>query len=67
MSDNWYREDDSCIWWLDNGDEAIGEFIFSFDKKTKFYLFGDYPEKLSPEQKKIFDENEPYWRDFFGA
>jgi hypothetical protein len=28
-------------------------------------MFADYPYKLTPEQKKIFDEENPYWVDFF--
>ena len=53
------------IWWLDNASEAKGEWVFSFDKKTKFNMFADYPHKLSAEQKKIFDEENPYWAEFF--
>ncbi|GAA0806739.1 hypothetical protein GCM10008910_45570 [Faecalicatena orotica] len=51
------------IWWLET--EAIGEWLFSFDKKTVFNMFRDYPHKLTPEQKEIFDEENPYWADFF--
>lgn len=53
------------IWWLDNGDKAKGEWIFTFDKKTFFNMFEDYPSKLSKEQKDIFDKENPYWADFF--
>lgn len=52
------------IWWVDNP-EVIGEWLFSFDKKTIFNMFRDYPFKLSPKQKAIFDEENPYWADFF--
>lgn len=65
-SNNWYKDDErDHIWWLDNGDEVKGEFIFSFDQKTSFNLFADYPHKLTPEQRKIFDQENPYWADFF--
>ena len=30
-----------------------------------FNLFKDYPHELTDEQKKIFDEKEPFWADFF--
>ena len=52
------------IWWVDNADE-IGVREFSFDKKTIFNLFQDYPYKLAKEQKEIFDRENPYWKDFF--
>ena len=52
------------IWWVDEP-LAIGEHLFSFDQKTVFNLFADYPHKLTPEQKKIFDEENPFWADFF--
>ena len=54
----------SKIWWLDNP-ETIGEFVFSFDMIEKFNLFQDYPYKLTPEQKKIFDKENPHWKKFF--
>lgn len=66
MPSKWMRDDEkSRIWWLDNADEKIGVFIFSFDKKTSYNLFSDYPYKLSEKQLKIFEEDEPFWADFF--
>ena len=67
MSNNrWYKENSTDnIWWLDNGDEVVGVFIFSFDQKTEYNLFSDYPYKLTPEQIKIFDKENPEWADFF--
>lgn len=63
-SDKFYKEhEDDQVWWLDS--ENKGEFLFSFDKKTVFNLFRDYPHKLTPEQKEIFDDENPYWKDFF--
>lgn len=66
QSSKWFKNySDDKIWWLDNSKEAKGEFIFSFDKKTEFNMFQDYPHKLTPEQKQIFDEENPFWADFF--
>lgn len=63
--DNFYKEDPSNqIWWVDTSDKD-GEFLFSFDKKQVFNLFEDYPNNLTPEQKEIFDKENPYWKDFF--
>ena len=60
-----YKEDpNDKIWWVDNK-ETLGEWEFSFDKKTVFNLFQDYPHKLSKEQKELFDRENPDWRDFF--
>lgn len=52
------------IFWVDNADQ-IGVWLFSFDQKTVFNMFEDYPHNLTPEQKQIFDEENPYWTDFF--
>ena len=60
-----YKEnEDDQIWWIDDPD-AIGQWLFSFDQKEIFNMFRDYPWKLTPEQKKIFDEENPYWAEFF--
>ena len=40
--------------------EKEGEHSFSFDKETVFDLMKDYPDKLTPEQKEIFDKENPY-------
>ena len=58
-----YNESDS-VWWVDDMD-SIGSFLFSFDKKKIFNLFEDYPNKLTKEQRKIFDEENPHWKEFF--
>jgi len=52
------------IWWVDNPD-VKGEFLFSFDREKVFNLFADYPWKLTNEQRRIFDKENPYWADFF--
>ena len=52
------------VWWVDTFDQ-VGVFLFSFDKKQIFNLFQDYPHNLTPEQKEIFDKENPYWKDFF--
>ena len=53
-----YNESDS-IWWT-NPINSVGETCFSFDKKTVFSFFTDYPDKLTPEQIKIFKKENPY-------
>lgn len=63
---NWYKKNESDqIWWLETEEKQIGEFIFSFDKKITFNLFADYPWLLTPEEKRIFDKENPKWAEFF--
>ena len=50
--------------WLPKSD-TLGERLFTFDGKQIFNLFRDYPHALTPEQKSIFDEANPFWVDFF--
>ena len=62
--DRWYKNNtDDKIWWKDT--DSVGEWLFSFDKKQVFNMFADYPHNMTPEQKKIFDEENPEWVDFF--
>lgn len=58
------NNENDAIWWVDNPD-VIGEWLFSFDKKTIFNMFRDYPYKLTAKQKAIFDKENPYWVNFF--
>lgn len=55
---------DDKISWIDDS-ETVGIFEFTFDGKKIFNLFADYPYKLTPEQKRIFDKENPYWAEFF--
>jgi hypothetical protein len=63
-SDKFYKNNEGdAIWWIDS--ECKGEWLFSFDKKKVFNMFADYPDKLTPEQKRIFDKENPEWAEFF--
>lgn len=57
------KNEKDSVWWLET--DKLGEHIFSFDKKEKFNLFRDYPNKLTPEQKEIFDKENSHWANFF--
>ncbi len=64
-SNKFYKENPTdVIWWVDTS-ESDGVFIFTFDKVKFFNLFADYPHNLTAEQKRIFDKENPYWKDFF--
>lgn len=66
QSSKFYKNDPKDqIWWVDTTGETIGEWLFSFDQKQVFNMFQDYPYRLTAEQKKIFDKENPYWADFF--
>jgi putative uncharacterized protein FNV0537 len=67
MQYDFYKENDTDrIWWVNTVDR-IGLYLFSFDRKKIYNLFSDYPHKLSAEEKRIFDEENPYWKAFFRA
>ena len=56
---NFYKDDENDkIWRVDTLDSK-GEFLFSFDKKTVFNFFSDYPAKLAKEQIEIFKKEQP--------
>lgn len=62
---DFYKNNETdVIYWVDDP-ETKGEFLLSFDKEQVFNLFEDYPWKLTKEQKRIFDKENPYWADFF--
>lgn len=64
MSNNWFKNKESDkIWWKDT--DSVGEWIFSFDKETEYNMFADYPHNLTPEQKEVFNKENPEWVDFF--
>lgn len=64
QNDGWYKNNPTDrIWWKDVN--KVGIRIFSFDRKTEFNMFRDYPYKLNKEQKELFDEENPYWKEFF--
>ena len=50
--------------WIRNPDKK-GEFLFTFDGIQIFNLFRDYPHALTEEQKKEFDNKNPFWVEFF--
>ena len=61
----YYKDNESDkIWWI-NDTDYIGRFLFTFDKIKIYNLFRDYPQNLSDEEKRIFDEENPEWVKFF--
>lgn len=65
QNNRFYKENPSdLVWWVDTSDQD-GLFLFSFDKEKVFNLFTEYPHKLTEQQKKIFDRENPFWADYF--
>lgn len=52
------------IWWV-HFYKLVGHMAVTFDKKKILFLFGDYPVKFTPEEKALFDKENPYWANFF--
>lgn len=65
MLNDFYKNNPSDkVYWKDTSDQD-GLMIFSFDCKREFNLWTDYPWKLTPEEKELFDKENPYWAEFF--
>ena len=56
---NFYKNDEKDQIWIVDTLGSKGEFLFSFDKKSIFNFFTDYPDKLSDEQIEIFKKEQP--------
>ena len=60
-----YKNNESDkIWWVDYVD-YFGFKAVSFDKKKILFIFGDYPQNFTKEEKTLFDKENPYWANFF--
>lgn len=55
----YHQNEGDLTWWAEYPDMRDGEFLFSFDKQHVFNFFSDYPHKLTPEEKAIFDRENP--------
>lgn len=65
MENRYKNKPTDKVTWIEDT-EQIGIYKFTFDGTDQvFYLFGDYPDKLTKEQRQIFDQENPQWRDFF--
>lgn len=60
-----YKTDENNKIWDVIDTERRGPLLFSFDKKKIYNMWADYPDKLTPEQKELFDKENPYWANCF--
>lgn len=56
---------DDIILWVDNANERVGEWLFTFDKQKIYNMFTDYPHRLTEKERAIFDRENPEWKQFF--
>ena len=64
LSDFYKKNNTDTIWWIDNL-ESFGEHLFSFDKKHIYNLFQDYPHNMTDVEVEIFNNENPYWAEYF--
>lgn len=66
MKDKYFKNKPSDkIFWVDNVGETVGEFLFTFDKVKIYNMFEDYPDKMTPQEVEIFDQENPFWSEYF--
>ena len=57
LSKFYKRREQDQIWWVITN--TRGPMYFSFDRKKIFNFWTDYPDKLTPKEKEIFDRENP--------
>ena len=63
LEDFYKHKESDPIWttgFLGEDAPSIGPFLFSFDCKTVFNFWEDYPDNLTPDQVEIFNKWNPY-------
>ena len=60
---HFYKKRNSDKIWWGKIKGVIGPTFVSFDKKTVYNLWTDYPSKFNSEQKALFDNENPDWAD----
>lgn len=55
---------DKISWKHSNDDNIV--FRFDDDPEKEFFLYRDY-SKLTPERKKVFDKENPFWARYFSG
>ena len=58
------RKETDTILWI-NDAKNLDNTRFTFDKKTFYNPFRDYPDNLTKEQLEIFDRENPDYAEYF--
>ena len=66
MNGHFYKNNPTDkIWWVSQDPPVkYGVKEFSFDRKKIYNLWEDYPDNMTEEEVKIFDEENPFWAGF---
>ena len=56
-----HKHEGDKIWWVTDY-RRRGKLEISFDKKKIYNLWQDY-DKLTKEEKELFDKENPYWAE----
>ena len=59
MAEFYKADENSKIWMVETVPKKIGPWEFSFDKKTVFNFWTDYPDKLTKKQIELFKKEFP--------
>ncbi len=62
---SFYKENDTDKMYRVDFPDMDGWLAVSFDKKKVLFLYKDYPQNFSKEEKAIFEKEEPFWASFF--
>lgn len=64
LSNFYKKHKNDSVWWISDLTRR-GPIYFSFDRKIVFNIYSDYPYKLTKEQIRVFDNENPFWADYF--
>lgn len=61
----WYKANEDDTTWSEKRPPFNGNVYFSFDREETLVYSYSYPESLTNEQKRIFDQENPDLRDWY--
>jgi len=64
---DFYREEGDQIWDVEKKEREFGQIYFTFDQKKVYEFYKDYPNALTPEERAVFDKENPILAELFGS